>query len=53
MSYWTRRKCGGNKDLWCSSWVREIATQNTSIIEHQNEEKRTQSMAYGMKKGLV
>ena len=52
MSYWMRRKYGGNKDLGCSGWVREIATQNTSIIEHQNGGKRTQSMAYGMKRGF-
>ena len=52
MSYWMRRKCGGNKDLGCSGLAREITTQNTSTIEHWNEEKRTQLMVYGMKRGL-
>lgn len=52
MSCWMRRKCEGNKDPGCNGWAREIATQNTSTIEHRNEEKRTKLMAYGMKRVL-
>ena len=52
MSCRMRRKCSGNKGPGCNGWAREIATQNTSTIEHQSEEKRTQLLAYGMKRVL-